>query len=131
VVNASVNADGAYSGSIESLMDLFETAPESTGDLFPWLWKLAKAVFGLSLGGLVEIAEAIVTIVDNAWKFAKKLVNKAVQDGWIGVKRHSYYIYRPVISDIEFMAAAQWKIHIPACSGTTAAHPASCYRPAA
>jgi hypothetical protein len=54
-----------------------------------------------------------VTIVDNAWKFAKKLVNKAVQDGWIGVKRHSYYIYRPVISDIEFMAAAQWKIHIP------------------
>ena len=37
-----------------------------------------------------------------------------MQDGHLGVKRHSYYIWMPwPKDDIEFMAAAEWKINIP------------------
>ena len=46
--------------------------------------------------------------------FVKKLINKAVAEGWIGVKRHSYYIWCPwPLDDYEFMAAAEYKVTIP------------------
>jgi hypothetical protein len=45
---------------------------------------------------------------------ARKLVNRAVTDGWVGVKRHVYYIWRPwPMDDYNFMAAAEFKLNIP------------------
>ena len=97
---------------IEEIIGLFDPGPGS--DLAGWLWKLAKVLFNLSFGGLVEIASAIRTLLGKAVDFGKKLVNKAVQDGLIGVKRHSYYIWTPwPFDDITFMAAAEYKVNIP------------------
>jgi hypothetical protein len=98
---------------IEEVIDLFDPPP-STENIGQFLWKLAKLLFNLSFGGLSEIASAIKSLLGKAAAFAKKLINKAVQDGHIGVKRHSYYIWMPwPKDDIEFMAAAEWKINIP------------------
>jgi hypothetical protein len=37
-----------------------------------------------------------------------------VKDGQIGVKRHSYYIWKPwPMDNYEFMAAAEYKVQIP------------------
>ena len=98
---------------IEEVIGLFDPGPSADG-LGQWLWKLAKFLFNLSFGGISEVASAIRTLLGKAADFAKKLINKAVQDGHIGVKRHSYYIWMPWPKDnIEFMAAAEWKINIP------------------
>ena len=98
---------------IEEVIDLFDPAP-SMDNIGEFLWKLAKLLFNLSFGGLSEIASAIKSLLGKAAAFAKKLINKAVQDGHLGVKRHSYYIWMPwPKDDIEFMAAAEWKINIP------------------
>lgn len=98
---------------IEEVIDLFDPPP-SMDNIGDFLWKLAKLLFNLSFGGLTEIASAIKSLLGKAASFAKKLINKAVQDGHIGVKRHSYYIWMPwPKDDIEFMAAAEWKINIP------------------
>ncbi|MBL8620407.1 MAG: DUF4157 domain-containing protein [Myxococcales bacterium] len=98
---------------IEEVIGLFDPPP-SLDNIGDFLWKLAKLLFNLSFGGLTEIASAIKSLLGKAAAFAKKLINKAVQDGHIGVKRHSYYIWMPwPKDDIEFMAAAEWKINIP------------------
>ena len=97
---------------IDEVIGLFDPGPGS--DLGAWLWKLAKLLFNLSFGGITEIASAINTLLGKAAGFAKKLINKAVQEGHIGVKRHAYYIWMPwPKDDIRFMAAAEWKVNIP------------------
>lgn len=98
---------------IEEIIGLFDPGPSADG-LGQWLWKLAKLLFNLSFGGITEVASAIKTLLGKAAGFAKKLINKAVQDGHIGVKRHAYYIWMPwPKDDIRFMAAAEWKVNIP------------------
>ncbi len=98
---------------IEEVIGLFDPGPSADG-LGAWLWKLAKFLFNISFGGITELASAIKTLLGSAAAFAKKLINKAVQDGHIGVKRHSYYIWTPwPADDITFMAASEWKINIP------------------
>ncbi|MBK9035441.1 MAG: DUF4157 domain-containing protein [Myxococcales bacterium] len=98
---------------IEEVIGLFDPGPSADG-LGGWLWKLAKLLFNLSFGGITEVASAIRSLLGKAAGFAKKLINKAVQDGHIGVKRHSYYIWKPwPFDNYEFMAAAEWKINIP------------------
>jgi hypothetical protein len=100
---------------IEAFMDLFDTElPKSSSDVMPWVWKLAKKVLNIAFGGIVDFAKAILTMLGKAASFTKKLVNKAVTDGWIGVKRHDYYIWRPwPLDNYEFMAAAEYKVNIP------------------
>jgi len=99
---------------IEAIIDLFDTEAPTGSNLGPWLWKLAKKLFNIGFGGLGDLASAIRTLLGQAAGFAKKLINKAVQDGHIGVKRHSYYIWMPwPKDDIEFMAAAEYKVNIP------------------
>ena len=99
---------------IEAIIDLFDTEAPTADNIVPWLWKLAKKLWNVAFGGLSDIANAIRTIAGTAIKFAKKLINKAVQEGHIGVKRYSYYIWMPwPKDDIQFMAAAEYKVVIP------------------
>lgn len=100
---------------IEQFIDLFDSQlPKSAGDVLPWVWKLAKAVMNLSWGGLADLASAIWKMVEKAADFAIKLIDRAVKEGWIGVKRHTYYVWKPwPFDDYEFMAASEYKINIP------------------
>jgi hypothetical protein len=100
---------------IDRFIDLFDTElPESLEDAIPWVWKVAKKVLNLAFGGIGDLVSAIKTMLGHAIDFAKKLINKAVQSGWIGVKRHEYYIWRPwPMDDYNFLAAAEYKINIP------------------
>lgn len=100
---------------IEEFMDLFDTElPKSADDVLPWVWKLAKKVLNLAFGGLPDLAKAIWKMIDKAVDFAMDLINRAVKEGWIGVKRHSYYVWKPYPFDnYEFMAASEYKINIP------------------
>ncbi len=99
---------------IEAIIDLFETEAPTADNIVPWLWQLAKKLWNVAFGGLSDVANAIRTIAGAAIKFAKKLINKAVQEGHIGVKRYSYYIWMPwPKDDIQFMAAAEYKVVIP------------------
>lgn len=100
---------------IEQFIDLFDSQlPKSADDVLPWVWKLAKAVLNLSFGGIVDLADAIMDMLGKVRQFAKKLINRAVTEGWIGVKRHSYYVWKPWPWDnYEFMAASEYKINIP------------------
>ncbi|MEZ4399675.1 MAG: DUF4157 domain-containing protein [Kofleriaceae bacterium] len=101
--------------SAEKLLDLFETDPPTNlSDIMPWVWKLAKKAFGLAFDSLSGFVSAIRQMMSRAAGVAKKLVNRAVTDGWIGVKRHGYYIWRPwPWDDYKFMAAAEYKLNIP------------------
>ena len=78
------------------------------------MWKVAEAVFNLTYGGLADLARAILKMVRKAADFAIKLVDRAVKDGWIGVKRHVYYVWKPwPLDNYEFMAASEFKVNIP------------------
>lgn len=99
---------------IEAIIDLFDTEAPTGDNLGPWLWKLAGKLWNVAFGGLSDIANAISTIFGAAVAFAKKFITKAVKDGQIGVKRHSYYIWKPwPMDNYEFMAAAEYKVQIP------------------
>lgn len=100
---------------IEQFIDLFDSQlPKSSSEVLPWVWKVAEAVFNLTYGGLADLARAILKMVRKAADFAIKLVDRAVKDGWIGVKRHVYYVWKPwPLDNYEFMAASEFKVNIP------------------
>ncbi len=99
---------------IEAIIDLFDTEAPTGDNLGPWLWKLAGKLFNVAFGGLSDIAHAVRVIFGAAASFAQKFITKSVKDGQIGVKRHSYYIWRPwPFDNYEFMAAAEYKVMIP------------------
>lgn len=99
---------------IEAIIDLFETEAPTADNIVPWLWKLAQKLWNVGFGGITDLAKAILTIAKKAADFAAKFITKCVEQGQIGVRRHSYYIWMPwPKDDIQFMAAAEWKINIP------------------
>ncbi len=103
------------SRSADALLELFETDPPTNlGDYMPWVWKVAKKAFNLGASSLTGFIGAIRDMLNNMWDVTKKLITKAVADGWIGVKRHGYYIWRPwPLDDYNFVAAAEFKLSIP------------------
>jgi hypothetical protein len=97
----------------EELLELFETDPPTDlGNLMPWVWQVVKRVFGLAAGSLGGFVNAIRQMFSNLGEVARRLVTQAVTDGWIGVKRHHYYIWNP-FDNWDFMAAAEFKLNIP------------------
>jgi hypothetical protein len=99
---------------IEAIIDLFDIEAPTGDNLGPWLWKLAGKLFNVAFGGLADIANAIRVIFGAAASFAQKFITKTIKDGQIGVKRHSYYIWRPwPLDNYEFMAATEYKVMIP------------------
>ena len=98
----------------QDLIDIFTQAPPTNlGDLMPWVWTLVQRVFNLG-GGLGAFISAIGQMLQNLDAFTRRLVARAVTDGWIGVKRHHYYIWRPwPWNDYNFLAAAEYKVRIP------------------
>jgi hypothetical protein len=100
---------------IDDFMEFFTTElPSTGGDVMSWLWKLAKRLFGLVFGNIVDLARSIEKLIAKGPEIAVALITKAVDEGQIGVKRSYYYIWQPWPADnIEFLAAAEWKCHIP------------------
>jgi len=100
---------------IDDFMDLFDTGlPSSAADFLPWAWKVAKKVLNLAFGGLIEFVNAVRKMLGPVADFVTGAVQKAVADGSIGVKRDTYYIWRPwPWDDYNFMAACIWKLNIP------------------
>lgn len=99
---------------IEAIIDLFDIETPTGDNLGPWLFKLAGKLFNVAFGGLADIANAIRVIFGAARAFAQKLISKAIKDGKIGVKRHSYYVWRPwPLDNYEFMAASEYKVILP------------------
>jgi hypothetical protein len=111
VIEPIVNA---AAGTAEELLGLFETAPPtSASEFFPWALRLAARVFGVAFDGIGALVNALRTIADRLGGNARRLVTHMVQQGMIGVKRHSYYIWRPwPMDNLNFLAATQYKIHI-------------------
>jgi hypothetical protein len=97
----------------DELLALFETNPPTDlANLMPWVWTVVTQVFGLATGSLGGFVDAIRTMMSNLGDVTTSLINQAVNDGWIGVKRHHYYIWNPIDS-WDFMAAAEFKLTIP------------------
>ncbi len=97
----------------EELLELFETNPPTDlGNLMPWVWQVVTRVFNLAAGSLGGFVDAVRQMMSNLGEVARRLVNQAVNDGWIGVKRHHYYIWNP-FDNWDFMAAAEFKLTIP------------------
>jgi hypothetical protein len=105
----------AMASRVEEFIGLLtDELPTSSGEVMGWLWKLAKALFGLAFGNILALADAIKTLISDAIDIATSLLTKAIDDGHIGVRRHYYYIPTPwPFSNIEFLAAAEWKCNIP------------------
>jgi hypothetical protein len=111
VVEPIVNLIGKR---IEAIIDLFDIEAPTGDNLGPWLWKLAGKLFNVAFGGIADLANAIRVIFGAAASFAQKFITKSIKDGQIGVKRHSYYIWRPwPLDNYEFMAASEYKVTIP------------------
>lgn len=97
----------------DELLALFETNPPTDlANLMPWVWTVVTQVFGLATGSLGGFIDAVREMMSNLQGVTTSLINQAVNDGWIGVKRHHYYIWNPIDS-WDFMAAAEFKLNIP------------------
>jgi hypothetical protein len=97
----------------EELLELFETNPPTDlANLMPWVWQVVTRVFNLAAGSLGGFIDAIRQMMSNLGDVTRRLVTQAVNDGWIGVKRHHYYIWNP-FDNWDFMAAAEFKLNIP------------------
>ena len=103
-----------FAGIGQDLIDLFTTSPPTDlANLMPWVWQLVGRIVNLS-GDLWGFVGAIGQMLGNLGDFTRRLVNRAVTDGWIGVKRHHYYIWAPwPFDNYNFLAAAEYKVHIP------------------
>jgi hypothetical protein len=98
----------------QDLIDIFTTTPPaSVSDIMPWAWQLVQRVVSLA-GDLWGFVDAVRQMLGNLMEFTRRLIGRAVTDGWIGVKRHHYYIWTPwPFDDINFLAAAEYKVRIP------------------
>jgi hypothetical protein len=97
----------------DAILSLFETdPPKGLTDFMPWVWKVVKKVLGLAFDSLSGFVSAVGQMVTRAGGVAKKLISRAVTDGWIGVKRHYYLIGAWGVGH-KFMAASEYKLNIP------------------
>jgi len=98
----------------QDLIDIFtQTPPTDLGNIIPWAWQLVGQVVNLG-GDLWAFVDAVRQMLGNLGEFTRRLITRAVDDGWIGVKRHHYYIWQPwPFSDYHFLAAAEFKVRIP------------------
>jgi hypothetical protein len=98
----------------EALIDLFANNPPPTdlANLMPWVWNVVSGLFNLAAGSIGGFVDAVGQMLSNLGDVTRRLINRAVDDGWIGVKRHHYYI--PLLfTSHNFMAAAEFKLNIP------------------
>ncbi|HWO22612.1 MAG TPA: DUF4157 domain-containing protein [Kofleriaceae bacterium] len=99
------------SKSGNALLELFETdPPSSAGGYMPWVWRVAQKVFDLGASTLTGFISAIHQMFEKALSVTQKLITKAVKDGWIGVKRHHYYVWPGVVNCV---VASEFKLTIP------------------
>ena len=108
VIEPIVNA---AAGTAEQILGLFETdPPKNVADFFPWALKLMQKAFGVGFGSIGALISALNTMLNRLGGLAKKIVNKMVQDGMIGVKRHQYHYW--AFGTHYFLAADEYKINL-------------------
>jgi Domain of unknown function (DUF4157) len=101
----------AVASNADKMLSLFETDPPTgVKDFFPWALKIAAKAWGLAFDSIGSLVSAIRTMISRLGGVATKLVTKMVQDGMIGVKRHTYWYW--LFGKHYFLAATQYKIHL-------------------
>jgi hypothetical protein len=99
----------AAAGPAEAILQLFETdPPKGAADFFPWSLKLMQKAFGVAFNSIPAVVNALFTMMNRLAGLAKKIINKMVQDGMIGVKRHPFSIF----GLNHFLAATEYKVNI-------------------
>jgi hypothetical protein len=99
------------SGTADKLLEIFELHPPTDlANLMPWVWTVVGQVVNIAAGSLTGFVDAIREMLSNLRDFTCRLMTRAVDDGWIGVKRHVWYI--PIVGPT-FLAASEFKLNIP------------------
>jgi phage-related protein len=101
----------AVASSAEKMLSLFETDPPTgVSDFFSWALKIAAKAWGLAFDSIGSLVSALRTMISRLGGIATKLVTKMVNDGMIGVKRHTYWYW--MFGKHYFLAATEYKINL-------------------
>ncbi len=97
----------------DMIMDLLnEPMPKSADEFFSWGMEMLKKVAKIGWRSIGSLVRAVEKVWSRAKDAARRWINYSIQQGKIGVQRHLYYIWRPVVRNYYFLAATEYKIHI-------------------
>jgi hypothetical protein len=95
----------------EALLSAFESdAPKGVGDFFPWALRMASTILGVAWSSLPSVISAVRTMFSRLGAAAQKLVSYMVNQGMIGVQRHTYWYW--AFGTHYFLAADRWKANV-------------------
>ncbi|HVV82005.1 MAG TPA: DUF4157 domain-containing protein [Kofleriaceae bacterium] len=81
---------GKFDAKLEQL--LASPIPTTPGAFLAWTIDTLADVLSIAVGGIGDLAAAVVKVFDNAAAAAGRFVDYLVKQGKIGVRRHVYYI---------------------------------------
>jgi hypothetical protein len=100
---------GKFEALIAKLMD--DPIPLTPVAFLKWTLSTLAAVFGIAVSAIGDLVKALGKVFDNAKNAFLDFVNYLIQNGQLGVRRHVYYIPRPIVANIYFYAPTEYKIH--------------------
>jgi hypothetical protein len=95
------------------LMRLLDREPPTASNFLSWTIDFLVDFLGVAFDSLPGLVRSVGVVKDRLVTQGGRFINHLIQEGKLGVQRHSYYIWRPwPADDYYFLAASEYKIDV-------------------